>query len=240
VARRSFSAVLALSAGLFALPSIINISPVQAQSANDSFVVDRINTKDPVVFITIDDGSVVTDELVQLLLKKKIPVTNFVLSEPLKTHWKAFHLIRRPGTSFENHSETHRLMSSLSLKEQTSEICRANEHVRGNYKKLPVFFRPPGGSHNSNTVIAAKKCGIKKIVMWNVEADQGKIIRSGGNPMQRGDIILFHYLNSLESSLKLVLAELKRLGLRLASLRDYLDPAPAVTSTTTTTSTTLG
>jgi hypothetical protein len=68
VARRSFSAVLALSAGLFALPSIINISPVQAQSANDSFIVDRVKTKDPVVFITIDDGSVITDGLVNLLL----------------------------------------------------------------------------------------------------------------------------------------------------------------------------
>jgi len=36
---------------------------------------------------------------------------------------------------------------------------------------------------------------------------------------------LLHYLNSLESSLKVVLAEIKRLGLRPASLRDYLAPA---------------
>jgi peptidoglycan/xylan/chitin deacetylase (PgdA/CDA1 family) len=187
-----------------------------------------------VVFITIDDGSVITDGLVKLLLSKKIPITNFVLSEALKTHWKALHRIQRPGTSFENHSETHRLMSSLSLKEQTSEICRANEHVRGNYKKVPVFFRPPGGSHNSDTVIAAKKCGIKKIVLWNVEADQGKIVRSGGKSIQRGDIILLHYLNSLESSLKVVLAEIKRLGLRPASLRDYLAPQPSPVPTTTT------
>ena len=84
-------------------------------------------------------------------------------------------------------------------------------------------------------MIAAKKCGIKKIVLWNVEADQGKIVKSSWNSIQRGDIILLHYLNSLESSLKLVLAEIKRLGLRPASLRDYLDPAPAVTPTTTTT-----
>jgi len=222
---RRFSAVLVLSACLVALPSIINISAAEAKSSNSSFLIDHVRTKDPVVFITIDDGSVITDGLVQLLLSKNIPVTNFVLSEALKTHWKALHRIQRPGTSFENHSETHRLMSSLSLKEQTKEICRANEHVRGNYKKLPLFFRPPSGSHNSNTVIAAKKCGIQKIVMWNVEADQGKIVRSGGNPIQRGDIILLHYLNSLESSLKVVLAEIKRLGLRPASLRDYLAPA---------------
>jgi len=235
VAHRRFSSLLALSAVLFSLPLLINASAVRAKSTNGSFIVDRVRTNDPVVFITIDDGSVITDGLVQLLLSRKIPVANFVLSEALKTHWKALHRIQRPGTSFENHSETHRLMSSLSLKEQTSEICRANEHVRGNYKKVPVFFRPPGGSHNSDTVIAAKKCGIKKIVLWNVEADQGKIVRSGGKSIQRGDIILLHYLNSLESSLKLVLAEIKRLGLRPASLRDYLDPAPVVAITTTTT-----
>ena len=234
MAHRRFFAGLALSAGLLALPSLVNVPAVYAKSANESFIVNRVQTKDPVVFITIDDGSVITDELVNLLLSKKIPITNFVLSEALKTHWKALHRIQRPGTSFENHSETHRLMSSLSLKEQTSEICRANEHVRGNYKKVPVFFRPPGGSHNSNTVMAAKKCSIKKIVLWNVEADQGKIVKSGGKSIQRGDIILLHYLNSLESSLKLVLAEIKRLGLRPASLRDYLDPAPVVATTTTT------
>jgi peptidoglycan/xylan/chitin deacetylase (PgdA/CDA1 family) len=234
VARRRFSAALALCAGLIALPSLINIPSAEAKSANESFIVNRVRTKDPVVFITIDDGSVITDGLVRLLLSKKIPITNFVLSEALKTHWKALHRIQRPGTSFENHSETHRLMSSLSLKEQTSEICRANEHVRGNYKKIPVFFRPPGGSHNSDTVIAAKKCGIKKIVMWNVEADRGKIVRSGGGSIQRGDIILLHYLNSLESSLKVVLAEIKRLGLRPASLRDYLAPQPSPVPTTTT------
>lgn len=231
--RRCFSIVLALSACLVALPSIINISAAKAKSSNNSFIVDRVRTKDPVVFITIDDGSVITDGVVELLLSRKIPITNFVLSEALKTHWKALHRIQRPGTSFENHSETHRLMSSLSLKEQTKEICRANEHVRGNYKKLPLFFRPPGGSHNSNTVIAAKKCGIQKIVMWNVEADKGKIVRSGGGSLQRGDIILLHYLNSLESSLKVVLAEIKRLGLRPASLRDYLAPQPSPATTTT-------
>ncbi|MEI8322995.1 MAG: polysaccharide deacetylase family protein [Actinomycetes bacterium] len=235
MARRRFSAVLVLSASLITLSTLVGNSVVEAKSSNSDFVIYHVQTKDPVVFITIDDGSVVTNGLVQLLLKKNIPVTNFVLSEPLKTHWKAFHLIRRPGTTFENHSETHPLMGNLSLAAQTKEISRASNHARGMYKKLPVFFRPPGGSHNSNTVIAAKKCGIKKIVLWNVEADKGKIVRSGGNPMQRGDIILLHYLNSLESSLKLVLAELKRLGLRPASLRDYLDPAPAVTPTTTTT-----
>ena len=238
MARRRFSAFLALSASLITLSTLVNISVVEAKSSNSDFVIYHVQTKDPVVFITIDDGSVVTDGLVQLLLKKNIPVTNFVLSEPLKTHWKAFHLIRRPGTTFENHSETHPLMGNLSLAAQTKEICRANEHVRGNYKKLPVFFRPPGGSHNSNTEIASKTCGIKKIVMWNVEADQGKIIRAGGSPIQRGDIILLHYLDSLESSLKLVLAEIKKLGLRPASLRDYLDPAPVVVTTTTTTTTT--
>jgi len=119
VVRRRFSTVLALSACLVAFPSIINIPSADAKSSNSSFLVDHVRTKDPVVFITIDDGSVITDGLVELLLSRKIPVTNFVLSEALKTHWKDLHRIQRPGTSFENHSETHRLMSSLSLKEQT-------------------------------------------------------------------------------------------------------------------------
>ena len=58
--RRRISTVLALSTVYL----FVNISAAEAKTSNNSFIVERVQTKDPVVFITIDDGSVITDGVV--------------------------------------------------------------------------------------------------------------------------------------------------------------------------------
>ena len=200
------------------------VAPTSASARNnDPFVITRIVTKDPVVFITIDDGSVLTDEAVQLIVTKKIAVTTFGLPGPLHINRQQFRQLRRHGASFENHTTTHETMTGLPYARQTWQICSANLSIKKQQKKVPRLFRPPGGAYDDTTVDAAKRCGMEKIVLWNVEADKGAIVRSGGGPIQRGDIIVMHYLPSLESSLHLLMKELRRLKLRPGVLREYID-----------------
>ena len=201
-------------------------TPVALARDSDPFVITRIITKDPVVFITIDDGSVLTDEALKLIVSKKIPVATFGLPGPLHMNRQQFRQLRRPGSSFENHTTTHQTMSGLPYPRQTWQICSANLSLKKQQKKVPRLFRPPGGAYDDTTIAAAKRCGMKKIVLWNVEADRGLIVRSGGGSIQRGDIIVMHYLQSLNSSLRSLLVELKRLGLRPGILRDYTLQAP--------------
>ena len=88
-----------------------------------------------------------------------------------------------------------------------------------------MFLRPPGGALNNDTTRAAKACGLARIVLWNVVADYGNIVRSGvGTGLQAGDIVLLHYLDSLPKSLDNVLREARKRGLRPALLRDYIAP----------------
>ena len=188
----------------------------------DPFVVTHIATKDPVVFITIDDGSILTDQALHLIVSKKIPVATFGLPGPLHQSRQQFRRLRRAGSSFENHTTTHQTMAGLPYPRQTWQICSANLAIKKQQKKVPRLFRPPGGAYDDTTIAAAKRCGMEKIVLWNVEADKGVIVRSGGGSIQRGDIIVMHYLRSLTSSLELVLKELRRLGLRPGILREYI------------------
>ncbi len=190
---------------------------------NDPFVITRITTKDPVVFITIDDGTTLTDAALQLIVSKKIPVATFGLPGPLHMNRQQFRHLRRPGSSFENHTTTHQTMTGLPYARQTWQICSANLSIKKQQKKVPRLFRPPGGAYDDTTIAAAKRCGMEKIVLWNVEADKGAIVRSGGGSIQRGDIIVMHYLQSLTSSLDLLMRELRQLGLRPGVLREYID-----------------
>ncbi|MFM8826654.1 MAG: hypothetical protein ACKOFT_06215, partial [Actinomycetota bacterium] len=50
---------------------------------SDVRVLTRIPVRERVVFITIDDGGYISDSLVDFLNRERIPVTSFVMPEPL-------------------------------------------------------------------------------------------------------------------------------------------------------------
>ncbi len=219
-------AVGLLSLGLLTLVP----APADANPAGraDGYVIDRVLTKEPVVFLTVDDGSHLSRETNQYIRNLRIPITTFALPEQINRHRRRFvNLLRQTGMTFENHTQTHRIVSAMDYAGQRAEICAGNREVERVIRRRPAFFRPPGGGWNADTVRAAKACGLSRIVMWNVMADGGRIVRAdGGTGLRRGDIVLLHYLDSLPVSLEVVLREAARAGLRFALLRDHL-PSPA-------------
>jgi hypothetical protein len=52
--------------------------------------------------------------------------------------------------------------------------------------------------------------------------DSAGIHRTSAGSIQRGDIIRLHYTSNLASELKVLLAELDKLGLHTGYLEDYL------------------
>lgn len=206
--------------------AVLPLSDARAE-APDDYVIDHVKTKDPVIFITVDDGSRLSRETTQYIRNLRIPITTFALPEQVNRHRRRFvNLLRQTGMTFENHTQTHRTVSSMTYAGQRAEICAGNREIRRVIRRQPVFFRPPGGGWNDDTVRAAKKCGLSRIVMWNVLADGGNIVRADGDSgLRRGDIVLLHYLESLPSSLEVVRREAAKRGLRMALLRDYLLPA---------------
>ena len=216
-----------LAAPLTAFVVAVGAIPVAAAPAREpDYVIERVETKDKVIFITVDDGSHLSRETTRYIRNKRIPITTFALPEPLNHHRRRFvNLLRQTGMTFENHSQTHRSLSAMSYRGQRAEICAGNREIRRVINRSPMFLRPPGGALNDDTTRAAKACGLARIVLWNVVADYGSIVRSGvGTGLQAGDIVLLHYLDSLPKSLDNVLREARKRGLRPALLRDYIAP----------------
>lgn len=216
-----------VAVGLLAL-GLLNICMLPAGAnaagrAND-YVIEHVVTKEPVVFLTVDDGSHLSRETNQYIRNLRIPITTFALPEQLNRKRRRFvNLLRQTGMTFENHTQTHHIVSTMNYDGQRAEICAGNREVERVIRRRPAFFRPPGGGWNTDTVRAAKACGLSRIVLWNVMADGGRIVRAdGGTGLRRGDIVLLHYLDSLPSSLDVVRREATRAGLKFALLRDHL------------------
>ena len=190
------------------------------ERASDDFVVYRVETKDPVVFVTIDDGFFKTPEAMADIKRLGWPVSSFVLPRPLSQnvpYFKAFG----STVEFGNHTYSHTSLKRRSFKFQKHEICRGANAVGKLTGTRPALLRPPFGAWDTNTVEAAKSCGMEKMVLWKVVVS-GNEIATWGGPIRRGDIILLHYRPSLATSLEVLDEALRKQGLRPALLGDYL------------------
>ena len=188
----------------------------------------RIETEDPVVFITIDDGYDVNGNGLDLLERWRWPVTSFLLPFNSRDHVPYFQNVGRRN-DIGSHTGRHTILKGLSVKKQTAAICDGEKQLTQQFGGTTGFFRPPTGSWDENTLIAAAACGISHVFLWRVSMN-GSTMTTWGPPPQRGDIVLIHYVGSLEKSLKRIAWELKKQGLRVARLADYV-PARTVIAT---------
>lgn len=189
-------------------------------TVSDARVLHSVKVNERVVFITIDDGGYIAPSLVAYLNRRRIPVTSFVMPEPLLWMWGRFKQIKR--MDYGNHTNTHAHLRRLSQAQQKREICTGRRLVARISGQTPVLFRPPGGDYNDATKRAMVSCGMRYLVLWNVVADDQIIRMRRSHRLMPGDIILMHYRSDIIASLDHLMDQLRHDGLRPALLADYL------------------
>lgn len=188
-----------------------------------------VKTKDPVFFITVDDGNTKNAAALKYVTKNKIPATVFLTNAAVAGQWDYFRKFAAAGGTVENHTMTHRSLTSGGTP-LSYEICRPQAIYGAKFGRIPTLLRPPYG--NGGYVTTAKKtrkaidatasaCGIQHVVMWNAVAENGsfKFIRGS---LKRGDIVLFHFTPNLAGELKTVMRMAAKKGLHPAPLTNYL------------------
>ena len=217
--RRLVVLTLAIAAAFVAAP---------LASAQALPVTYRVDTKDPVVFITIDDGIITSKAGLDYVEKHRIPITSFLTSSQV-TDSKAryFERISRWG-SVQNHTTTHASLATSDAALIKSQVCPVQVDFRRTFGTKPWMLRPPYGAgpdgHTLHQVV--RQCHIRTIVMWDTVVEQGRISYRYGDGLNPGSVILLHYSANLAADLKVAVSAARARGLHPANLADYL-PAPA-------------
>lgn len=190
-------------------------------------VVSRIDTTDPVVFLTIDDGAIRDPRVAELLARRKIPATLFLNEAYYRADPGYFALAASGGGSINSHSRTHTQLTRLSESAQRNEICGMRD-VLGEYMPNPGhLFRAPYGLSNEATQRAAATCGINAILKWRAAINNGQVQFQQGSILRPGDIVLSHFRTDLYEGLLAFLAEAERAGLTVAPVENYLPLPPS-------------
>jgi peptidoglycan/xylan/chitin deacetylase (PgdA/CDA1 family) len=189
-------------------------------------VVKQIATADRVVFVTIDDGWTRDPAVLSFLAAHHVAVTAFVVGREARAdpgYWRA--LVAQGGL-VEDHTDTHPNLARLPLEAQVAQICGPLDDDQRLFGRRPTLFRPPYGSMDADTVVAAGRCGLSAVVLWDATVDHGRFRRATAGPLSPGDIVLLHWTPRLARDLQVLTSVLDRSGLHAALLEDYLRPAP--------------
>ncbi|MEV4563653.1 polysaccharide deacetylase family protein [Nonomuraea sp. NPDC049419] len=207
-------------------------------------VISSIPTRRKVVFLTIDDGWEQDPGFVQQIRDERIPVTAFAMRDAVEAEgtpdqaggearyvgagkWGYFRQLRDAGVAVENHTLTHPNLRLLGRAAQRKEICGTAQLIRKEIGTRPALFRPPFGNYNTDTLLAAKSCGVRAVLLWTATVQPGGKIayQVPDKRLRPGDILLLHFRPNLARDFRILVKKIKRRGYALGNLQAYLDAA---------------
>ncbi|QEV10422.1 polysaccharide deacetylase family protein [Streptomyces prasinus] len=191
-------------------------------------VVDRVPTRDKVVFLTYDDGAERDPRFIDLVRERRLPVSMFLTDSVVGPGYGHFARLRSVGASLQNHTLDHPALRGLPYAGQRAEICGQQRKLRSRFGIRPHLFRPPYGTYDATTLRAAADCGIAAVVLWRItlEGDGTLTYTRGAHRPAPGDIISVPAgetppLTLAERTTRL-LRVLEEQGLKVGRLEDHL------------------
>lgn len=185
--------------------------------------VYRIETSQPVVFLTIDDGFHREPEAATRMRRAGIPATLFLTQQYVAQSPDYFRqLADQTESTIQNHTLTHKDLASAQYDEQRHEICATSDDYARVYGRRSTLFRPPYGNYNHDTQRAAADCGMHSVVMWSALVEHGAMHYQIGDKLRAGDIVLMHFTPSFAADLEAFAAASRDAGLQPQLLDDWL------------------
>ncbi|RII21010.1 Bifunctional xylanase/deacetylase precursor [Streptomyces sp. YIM 130001] len=185
-----------------------------------SRVVDRVPTKDKVVFLTFDDGAERDPRFVRMVRELRLPVSMFLTDSVAGPGYAHFGRLRAVGATVQNHTLDHPYLPGLSYAGQRWEICGQQDKLKKRFGVRPTLFRPPYGEYNEDTLRAAAACGIRSVITWRTSTPAP----AEGASLHPGDIIRAHSHGPggpLTDTTTHLLRHIQSQGYTVARLEDY-------------------
>ncbi|WP_347877618.1 polysaccharide deacetylase family protein [Paenarthrobacter sp. MSM-2-10-13] len=190
-------------------------------------MLTKIETKHPVVFLTIDDGNIKTPESIKLMTEYDYPASLFLTKDTVADNPAFFNAFKAQGSLIENHTVTHNInmVRQWGYQQQFNDMVGMQEYAFQHYGRRPTLFRPPGGAYSNVMRQAVADAGMKAIVTWEAKANAGKMDYQVGNSLRPGDIVLMHFRAEFAADLAAFRAAQLAAGLEVVLLEDFLGVA---------------
>ena len=195
-------------------------------------LVDRVDTEQKVIALTLDDGpSDRTPEVLRVLSDLDVPATFYLNGRDIDARPEHARAIVEAGHELGNHTYNHRRMVFVTRGTVAEEVEKTDTAIRGTGYQGPITFRPPYGK-KLWALPDYLSDHYRTTVMWDVEPDSG-VTADAVDQARAGSIILLHvmYGNGAESlaAIPRIVEDLRAQGYRFVTVSDLISAGQAAT-----------
>ncbi|MGI5222713.1 polysaccharide deacetylase family protein [Nocardia sp. CA-290969] len=194
-------------------------------------LVDRVETGEKVVALTLDDGpSERAGEVLDLLAAADIPATFYLNGRDLAARPELGRAIAEAGHEIGNHTYNHRRMVLVSPSTVADEVERTDAEIRRTGYRGEITFRPPY-SKKLWTLPDYLSEHDRTTVTWDVEPEAGNtsadaIVAATVEQVRPGSIILLHTMfgsgAASRAAIGPIVEKLRAEGYRFVTVSDLI------------------
>ncbi|MEI6561464.1 MAG: polysaccharide deacetylase family protein [Verrucomicrobiota bacterium] len=150
--------------------------PEATAPAGPRITFNHVNADGPYIALTFDDGpeKATTSRLLDMLAKRGIKVTFFVLGEKVQENPEILKREIAEGHEIGNHSWNHPNLARMSDEAVRSQLQRTQDIIFQTTGLKPKVMRPPYGSFTEHQRKWANEQFGLKIALWEVDPNDWK------------------------------------------------------------------
>jgi peptidoglycan/xylan/chitin deacetylase (PgdA/CDA1 family) len=161
--------------------------------------VHGVRTDEPVVAFTFDDGpdEEETPRILEALADSNARATFFILGERARRYPQLVWSIRSAGHEIGSHSDVHRQLTALPLRDAAADIRRGKRDLERVLGEPVRLFRPPFGFITRGGYLVARSLSMD-VVAWSAEArdwldlEVDELVANAFTTLGPGGILLLH------------------------------------------------
>jgi peptidoglycan/xylan/chitin deacetylase (PgdA/CDA1 family) len=208
-------------------PTDVEAAPVAAHGSRDR----------KVVALTFDDGynPANTLKILDILRHAKVNATFFVTGRAVELFPAVWREVSGAGFPIADHTYDHHHLDGLCYSTQVLELTRQADAVRDALGHDPVpLMRPPFGTRDANTPLAATAAGDEAVVLWDVDTRDWSGLTAWGVTKRalaggKGSIVLMHTLYApTAAALPRIIVGYRARGFRFVTVGELLGVAGPV------------
>lgn len=195
----------------------------------DIYYKGNIDNKTVAFACNIDWGNEYIEPMLKVFEDKNIKISFFVTGRWAEKNPEILKLIFAHGHEIGNHGYNHLDYDKLGFEENKKEIKRAHLAIKEILNIDSLYFAPPSGAYNDNTVKAAQELNYD-IIMWSIDTidwrhDSNKevIKKRVLEKLHNSAIILMHPTEETLKALPELIGELKSKGYGIGRVSDIID-----------------
>ena len=189
----------------------------------------RGNPEKPMVALLINVawGNEYIPGILKTLKDSQVKATFFFDGSWVKNNPDLATMISLEGHEIGNHAYSHPDLKQRSRDETVNELKKTNDVIEETLGIKPIWFAPPSGSFNQETIHVANELGMKTI-LWTVDTVDwrkpatSEMVTRVVSGVSNGSMVLMHPTKAVFEGLETMIIEIKGKGYQLGTVSDLM------------------